>query len=282
MKPACRHLLSLFIAAVLATARGTAAEEFAVKSPPGTPTPQVSVVEKLGQTIPLDIPLVDETGKAVKLGDYFTGRRPVILQLGYYGCPMLCSLVSQAMADSLRQLALKPGEEVEVLYVSIDPREKPALAAEKKASIVNVWNKAGADQAIHLLTGTEKDTARLADAVGFQYQWVEAARQFAHPAVLMVLSPQGKVTRYLYGVKYGPTTLRLSLVESADGKVGSSTDRFILTCFQYDGKQGKYALMAIRALQAGALVTVVTLATVIFMFFRWEKRRQQRLTAQAP
>ena len=253
--------------------------EFDTTAPPSSSTPQVTVVEKLNQTIPLDIPLVDDTGKPVKLANYFTGRRPVILQLGYYGCPMLCTLVSEGMANSLRQLSLKPGEEVEVLYVSIDPREKPALAAEKKTSIVKVWNKPGADQAIHLLTGTEKDTAALAAAVGFQYQWVESARQFAHPAVLIVLSPQGKITRYLYGVNYDPTTLRLSLVESADGKVGSSTDRFILTCFQYDGQQGKYAVMAVRLLQAGAIVTVAVLSTVIFMLFRWERHRRQKLAA---
>ena len=254
--------------------------EFSTEPPPGPATPKVSVVEKLGQTIPLDLPFVDDTGKPVKLGDYFTGRRPVILQLGYYGCPMLCTLVSEGMANSLRQLTLKPGEEVEVLYISIDPHEKPALAAEKKASIVKVWNQPGADKALHLLTGTEKDIVRLTEAVGFQYQWVESARQFAHPAVLVVLSPEGKVTRYLYGVNYDPTTLRLSLVESAAGKVGSSTDRFILTCFQYDGKQGKYAVMAVRLLQAGALVTVATLGTVIFMLFRWERRRRHKLSPQ--
>ncbi len=276
-----RHVLLVLLASVILLATAPAFAEFSTEPPPGPATPLVTVVEKLGQTIPLDLPFVDDAGKSVKLGDYFTGKRPVILQLGYYGCPMLCTLVSEGMANSLRQLTLKPGDEVEVLYISIDPREKPALAAEKKASIVRVWNQPGADKALHLLTGTEKDIRRLTEAVGFQYQWVESAQQFAHPAVLAVLSPEGKLTRYLYGVTYDPTTLRLSLVESADGKVGSSTDRFILTCFQYDGKQGKYAVMATRLLQAASLVTVATLSTVIFMFFRWERRRQHKLNAQA-
>ncbi len=273
---ALRVVFSLLILPIASSAFA----EFVTQPPPGMATPQMNVIEKLGQTVPLDLSLVDDTGKAVKLRDYFSGRRPVILQLGYYGCPMLCTLVSEGMADSLRQLALKPGEEVEVLYVSIDPRETADLAAGKKASIVKVWNKPGAEKAIHLLTGLEQNTAALADAVGFQYQWVETARQYAHPAVLIVLSPEGKITRYLYGVKYDPTTLRLSLVESAEGKVGSSTDRFILTCFQYDGKQGKYAVMAVRLMQAGAIVTVAALSTVIFLFFRWERRRQKAI-AQA-
>jgi protein SCO1 len=235
------------------------------------------VAEKLGDTIPVDLGFVDEAGNGVHLADYFKQNRPVVLQLGYYQCPMLCSLVSQGMTKSLQQLTLNPGSEFQVLYVSVDPAEGPELAAGKKASILAQWRSSGASEGLHLLTGKQDAITALTKSVGFIYRWVPDSKQFAHPAVLVVLSPQGKITRYLYGVTFDPTTLRLSLVEAADGKVGSVTDRFILTCFQYDGSVGKYALVAKRLLAGAAAATVLLVVSVIFMLVRRDVRRDRRV-----
>jgi protein SCO1/2 len=249
------------------------------------PPPEVKqsdVVEHLGAQVDLELRFVNEAGQSVRLGDYFTGRRPVILQLGYFECPMLCTLVSQGMVDSLAALTLRPAEDFEVLYVSIDPAEKPNLAAAKKATIVKALNKPGAEEAIHLLTGEQQAITSLTEAVGFKYAWVPDSKQFAHPAVLVLVSPQGRVMRYLYGVAFDARTLRLSLVEASQGKIGSTADRFILTCFQYDGSVGKYAMTARRLMQIGGGLTALVLGSIIFLLIRRDIRRDRARPAPAP
>jgi protein SCO1/2 len=222
----------------------------------------------LNSSLPLDLTFVDEQSHAGPLRQYFTGKKPVVLQMGYFQCPMLCTLTSRGLAESLKQVTLNAGSDFDVVFVSIDPKETPALAAAKKESFIKEYGRSETETGWHFLTGKEEQIKKLADAVGFQYRWIPSAQQFAHPAVLMVCTPDGRVSRYLYGVKFDPRTVRLSLVEASDGKVGSTVDRFILTCFSYDGHLGKYAFFAINLMKAGGAVMIVLLAGFMFWLAR--------------
>jgi len=242
-------------------------------------TKDITVDEHAGAQIPLDLTFVDETGRTVRLADYFKGNKPVVLQLGYYGCPMLCNLISTGIVDSLKNVKLNTGSDYDVLFVSIDPSETPKLAAEKKQSMLNAFGREGGS-GWHLLTGKEPQIKQLAQTVGFNYRWIDSAGQYAHPAVIMVCMPDGKVSRYLYGVRFNPQTLRLSLVEASNGKVGSAVDKLYLTCFQYDGRQGKYALAAIGIMRAGGVLVMIIVATVLIRMFRKEARQRAQEQSQ--
>jgi protein SCO1/2 len=236
----------------------------------------IGIDEKGGATLPLDAVFRDEKDKVVTLNDYFHHDRPVILQLSYFGCPMLCGLVSNGMVDSLNDLKLEMGKDYDVINVSFDPSETPALANLKKQSFLAAYNRPSGAAAWHFLTGTQASIDRLTQAVGFQYKWVEANHQFSHPAALILLSPDGKVTRYLYGVKYDPKTLRLSLVEASNGKVGTTVDRVLLTCFHYDAYAGKYNVVAMNVMRLGGITTVLVLTCVISTWLIKERRARAR------
>jgi protein SCO1/2 len=231
----------------------------------------ITVDEKLNTTLPLDLTFFDETNRPVQLREYFGGKRPVVLQLGYYGCPMLCDLVSRGLTDSLRQLKLDAATDYEVVFVSIDANETFQLAQQKKRAYVQAYGRAGADTGWHFLTGRDGQIKRLAEAVGFNYKWVPSARQFSHPAAIVILTPDGKISRYLYGVQFKEQTVRLSLVEASEGKVGSTVDKFMLTCLQYDGKQGKYAMFAMGLMRTAGVVTVVVIGGILWRLFRRER-----------
>jgi protein SCO1/2 len=234
----------------------------------------VTVAEHPGATLPLDATFADEAGKSVTLREYFAGsRKPVLLQLGYIECPMLCGLVSRGLVDSLKDVKLNAGPDYDVLFVSIDPKEKPALAAQKKAAFLKEYGRDGATDGWHFLTGSKDQIDRLAQSVGYEYKWVELAQQYSHPAVVVLATPDGHVSRYLYGVKFDPSTVRLSLVEASGNKIGSTADQFILTCFQYDGQQGRYAWRAIYFMKAGGLLTILAVGFVVFRFARAGNRR---------
>ncbi len=235
----------------------------------------VAVDEHAGTTLPLDLPFRDEQDQPVALRQFFTGKKPVILQLGYYQCPMLCDLVSKGLLDSLEKVKLDAGKDFEVVFVSIDPHETPALAALKKQSYVREYGRSGGATGWHFLTGQAEQISQLSKAVGFNFKWVPAVRQFSHPAVLTVCTPDGRLSRYLYGVQFEPKTLRLSVVEASDGKVGSAMDQIFLTCFQYDGHQGKYAFAAMGLMRAGGILTIIIVATSVYRMLR----REQRLAA---
>lgn len=272
-----RHLLARPLACLLAAhllCTAAAAAPAPVEGPqlPPEQVKEITVNEHLGSTLPLDLAFRDEQGRDVQLRQYFTGKKPVVLQLGYYGCPMLCGLVQRGMVESLKEVGLNPGTDYEVVSVSIDPSEKPQLAMEKKQSTLAQFKRPGTDDGWHFLTGREVDIARLADATGFTYRWIGSAGQYAHPAVLVIASPEGKITRYLYGVNFKPQTVRLSLVEASDGKIGTTTDRWIMTCFQYDGKQGRYALAAIGMMRIGGVVTMLVVAVVLIRLIRRDVR----------
>jgi protein SCO1/2 len=226
--------------------------------------------QHLGETVPLDITLRDESGRTVRLGDYFRGR-PVALSLVYFDCPMLCTVSLNGLAGALGTLSFEPGRDFEVVTVSFDHREGPALAAAKKATYLKRYGRPGAAGGWHFLTGDLASLQALTRAVGFRYTWDEATRQFAHPSGLLVLTPEGRIARYLYGVEYTPKDLRLALVEASANKVGTPLDQAVLYCYQYDPMTGKYGLLVMRVVRVAGALTVLALAAFILAMRRRDK-----------
>ncbi len=220
--------------------------------------------QRLGEKIPLDLAFKDETGKDVLLADYF-GERPVVLSLVYYECPMLCTISLNGLARALEVLSFVPGQEFEVLTVSFDPHEGTELAAAKKRAYMASYDKSdeGA-QGWHFLTGNQEAVDRLTRAVGFRFVWDEETRQFAHPAGILVVAPDGTITHYLFGVEYSPRDLRLALVAAGKGEVGSAVDQVILYCFQYDPDTGRYSAAILNIVRIAGLVTLVAMAGLLF------------------
>jgi protein SCO1/2 len=241
----------------------------------------VAFEQKLGAQIPLDLPVRDEAGQEVKLRDFF-GEQPVVLSLVYYECPMLCTLVLNGLVDSLRELPFTAGREMQVLTVSFDPGETPELAAAKKATYLHQYARAGAGSGWHFLTGSEESIRRLTDAVGFRYQYDEKSDQYAHASGLLVVTPEGKVSHYLFGVEYPPRDLRLSLVEASEHRIGSAVDRLLLFCYHYNPITGKYSAAVMNFIRLGCVVTVLALAGFMFAMRRREvAARRQAGTAGA-
>jgi protein SCO1/2 len=192
---------------------------------------------------------------------------------------MLCGLVTNGLLESLKQMDWTPGQEFEVVTLSFDARETSTLAGLKKQNAINALGRPDAAAGWHFLTGSEQDVAAVTEAVGFAFRWNEPTDQFLHAAAIFVCTPDGRISRYLYGIEYDPQTLRLSLVEAADGKVGSSFDRFLLFCFHYDATAGKYAPAARNLMRAGGLVTLLALGGLLTAFWRRERRRRAALAA---
>jgi protein SCO1/2 len=262
----------LLLAALLGVPAVAAAQP-TVAGPPAAAKPSIlnaiGFDQRLGETIPLDIALRDEAGRAVRLGDYF-GTRPVVLTLVYYECPMLCTLTLNSLSSALATLAFDIGKEFDVVTVSFDPREKPPLAAGKKKAYLSRYGRPGAEAGWHFLTGDREDLARLTSAVGFRYQWDEEIRQFAHPSGLVVLTPEGRIARYLYGIEYAPKDLRLALVEASERRIGTPVDQAMLFCYQYNPATGRYGLLTMRLVRGGAILTVLALGGFIFTMRRQE------------
>jgi protein SCO1 len=230
----------------------------------------VGIDQKLDQQVPLDIPLRDENGQAVTLGQYF-GKRPVILALVYYNCPMLCTQVLNGMVGSFKTLAFQPGQEFEVVTVSFDSRETAPLAAAKKNVYVNYLpeaKRAAATKGWHFLTGDEASIKRLTEAVGFRYQWDESTSQFAHASGIMVLTPEGKLSQYYYGIEYSAKDLRLGLVEASANKIGTTVDQLLLYCFHYDPATGTYGAAILNIVRLAGILTVVGIALLLFLLRR--------------
>jgi protein SCO1/2 len=230
--------------------------------------------QNLGGQVPLDLMFRDETGKSVRFGDLLRGR-PVVLSVGYYECPMLCTLVLNGVVSALKPVTLVPGTDYDVISVSFDPTETPELAAQKKAAYVERLGKPGAASAWTFLTGDEASIALLTRAVGFRYAWDEGTKQFAHPSGIVLLSPDGKISRYLFGVEYAPKDVRLGLVEASAGKIGGFSDQILLFCYMYDPTRGRYSAAVLNLVRAGALLTLVSL----FTFIGVSRRRERRGTA---
>jgi protein SCO1/2 len=227
----------------------------------------VGIDQKLNQQVPLDIPFRDENGNTVRLGDYF-GRKPVILSLVYYDCPMLCTTSLNGLDSSLKELTFNLGTDFNVVTVSFDPTEKPSLANAKKAIYVGIYGRPGAAAGWHFLTGDQASIQRLTQAVGFRYNYDPTIKQFIHATGIIVLTPQAKIARYFYGIQYPAGNLRLALVEASQGKIGNPVDEVLLYCCQYDPMTGKYSLIISRVLQVGAAVTILSLGTLMIVMFR--------------
>lgn len=236
----------------------------------------VGVDEKPGARVPLDLAFTDESGRAVTLGQYFRPGRPVLLTLNYYQCPMLCTLQLNGLVDALRELEWSPGREFEIVTVSINPLETPPLAAGKKKSYLESYGRPGAEAGWHFLVGRQTEIATLADAVGFRYRYNEARKEYVHTAAFMLLTPNGVVARYLYGVMLEPRTVKLALAEASAGKLGSTTDRIVLMCFHYDAAAGRYVVAASRLMQAGGFLTTLALGTWLGLWWWRDKRGSER------
>jgi len=235
------------------------------------PLREIGFEQRLDQPLPLETTFRDEQGRAVSLASYF-GSKPVILSFVYYDCPMLCSQVINAMTATLRTMSLQAGRDFEVVLVSFDPRETPALAADKKTEYLARYDRPGTAGGWHFLTGDESSIRRLTDAAGFKYTWDEDTKQFAHPAGIIVATPDGRPARYLFGIEYGPRDVRLALVEASEGKVGTPVDAFLLYCYHYDPMTGRYGLLIMRMLRVAGLATVLALGSFIVVMIRREKR----------
>lgn len=232
---------------------------------------QVGFDQKLGGSVPLELRFRDDTGREVRFGDYF-GRKPVVLSLNYYACPMLCTVTLNGLASALNVLtSFDAGREFEVVTVSFDPTEGPALAAQKKASYLTRYKRPTAEAGWHFLTGDKAAIDALTASVGFRYTWDEETKQFAHPAGIVVLTPEGRISRYLYGIEYAPKDLKLALMESSSGKIGSAVDQAILYCYQYDPMTGRYSASILRIMRAGAVLTILALAGFIAVSLRRER-----------
>jgi len=235
---------------------------------------EVGIDQKLDGPIPMDLTFTDESGRDVRLGDYF-GERPVVLALVYYECPMLCTQVLNGLVGSLEALAFTPGLEYEVVIVSFDPGETPALAMDKKTTYLRRFGRPDTADGWHYLTGREESIKALTSAVGFRYAYDEATDLWAHPAAITVATPGGHVSKYLYGIEFAPRDLRLALVEATDGKIGTAVDQALLFCYHYDPESGTYGFVVMNLVRAAGLVTVLAMAGAIVLSLRRERRQKQ-------
>jgi protein SCO1 len=239
---------------------------------------KVALEQRLNAQVPLDLVFRDEHGHPVPLGTYF-GKRPVVLSLAYYECPMLCTLALNGQLRAFRSLDFSVGREFEVVVVSINPKETPALAAAKKATYLSSYRRSGAGNGWHFLTGTEPSIRALADAVGYKYEYDPESKQYAHPTGLMVITPEGRIAAYQYGVEYSARDLRLALVGASDEKIGSPVAEVVLYCFHYDPATGKYSLAILKLVRVGAALTI--LALLAFFLIASRRHRAVPLKAEA-
>ena len=264
----------LAAAGAVVFAAGVARAESSASAPklPG----RVDIVQRLNSELPMNLMFRDETGKIVRLGQFFRGK-PVILNFMYYRCPMLCSIVLDGMTSTLTELKFDIGKEFDVITVSIDPRDTPEAAAEKKDHYIKRYGRFQSAEGWHFLTAHESAIKQLTDAVGFHYAYDPATNQFAHGAAMYVITPQGRISRYFYGFEYKPRDVRLALVEASAGKIGTATDQILLLCYHYDPATGKYSRSAMNFVRAGGVATVLSLASFIFVMLRRERRAAQDL-----
>ena len=268
-----RRILAIAFAALLmsAAAFGQGMTK-GIMSPPANMRPpglqNVGIEQHLDQQIPPDLNFRDETGKPVRLGDYF-GKKPMILNLVYYNCPMLCGEVLSGLESALRVLKFDVGKEFDVLTVSFDPRETPDMATKKKAEFLKRYGRAGAAEGWHFLTGPQESIDALTKAAGFQYQYDPKTGQFAHATAIMVLTPDGKIAQYYYGVEYAPKDLRLGLIQASENKIGTLADQVLLYCYHYDPTTGKYGAIISRVLQLSGLATILALGILMTVLIRF-------------
>jgi protein SCO1/2 len=264
---------------VVASAQYFTPPETKTVSPPGLEG--VGIDQRLNEQVPLNLTFKDEQGKTVKLGDYFHEGRPVILNLVYFQCPMLCTEVLNGLTSALKVIKFVPGKEFEVVTVSIDPRETPQLAANKKEMYLKKLGNPEAAKGWHFLTGEPTQIEALAAAVGFRYRFDAKLNQFAHAAGIMLITPTGKIAQYYYGVEYSAKDMRLGIVEASQNRIGSLADQVLLYCYHYDPRTGRYGATITNIVRLGGLTTVVVLGSALVLLFRQEKRHQGIGTGRA-
>jgi len=291
------HHLSRLIRTTLATmivvAAGVSAAAAQPSGPLSVPPPGKAATEKipmlrdvgidqtkLNNHVPFDATFVDEAGREVTFGQYF-GTRPVVLVLAYYECPMLCTQVLNGSVGSLEALTFNPGNEYDVVVVSFDPGETPAMAARKRESWIKRLGRPGTEAGVHFLTGRPESIAALTQAVGFKYAYDQAIDQYAHPAVMTILTKDGRVSRYLFGIEFAPVDVRLALVEAADNKIGSVIDQVLLFCYHYDPETGSYGFAIMTIVRAAGILTVLAIAMSIFLTLRRDRRQATAVTPTA-
>ena len=230
----------------------------------------INLEQKLNAPVPLDFVFHDESGQAVPLRTYF-GEKPVVLEMVYFTCPSLCPMSMHESVVSLKRLTLVPGLDYNVVVVSFDPNDTPALAVQKKAYYEKEFDRSGFNTGFHFLTGSQASVAKLASAIGFGYRYDAASKQFIHAAGIMVATPDGRMSRYFYGIDYSPTDLRMALSDASHHKISSPVDYLLQFCFHYDPSQGKYTLAIINILKIAGLFTILTLGGLIFLLIRQDK-----------
>jgi protein SCO1 len=271
-------IAGLFATATLAAAQGSMRLD---RSLPSNETPnilkKVDVVQRLDAPLPLDLAFRDEAGRTLHLRDLFHEGRPVILAPVYYECPMLCTQTLNSLTTALGVIKLNPGTDFEVVAVSFDPKEPHGLARDKKAAYMAKYKRPGTEGGFHFLTGDDTSIAPLTAALGFKYQYDPAIDQYAHPAMIAVVTPDGHVSKYFMGIDFSARDLRFALVEASQGHIGSAVERALITwCYHYDPSTGTYGLLTIRLVQAGGIATIV--AMLVFWTVMW---RRDRATAAA-
>jgi protein SCO1/2 len=245
-----------------------------VMSPPANTRPprleNVGIEQHLNAQVPPDLTFVDDKGKPIKLGDYF-GRKPLILNLVYYNCTMLCGEALAGLSSAMRLIKFDVGNEFDVITVSFDPRETTEMAAAKKKDFVDRYGRASAARGWHFLTGQSGSINALTKAVGFQYQYDSKTNQYAHATAIMVLTPQGRISRYFYGVDFPPKDLRMGLVEASQNKIGNAVDAVLLYCYHYDPETGKYGAIIGNILRLAAAATILLLGGLILILWRLDR-----------
>ena len=279
-----RLLLAFVAALALAAGTRTYAQNPGNLVEPGDPTSarpgilsRIAIDQRIGHQLPSDIPFVDENGRDVTLGDYF-GKRPVVLALVYYECPMLCTQVLNGLVSALGVLNFEAGREFDVVAVSFNPKEGPGLASQKRAAYLERYGRPQSAAGWHFLTGSQASIDRLTDAVGFRFEYYEKIGQFAHGAAIEVLTPKGAIARYFYGIEYSPRDLRLGLIEASDERIGSVVDDVLLFCYHYDPSSGKYGTSILRMVRAGGVLTVLAFA----IFLTLSLRRDHAVAGSGP
>ncbi|MQA30873.1 MAG: SCO family protein [Luteitalea sp.] len=274
---AAPFIAALFIAAP-ASGQMTGAPTPGYRQAPGLPASsmpaplrEIGFDQHLDQPLPLDAAFRDEQGRTVRIGEYF-GARPVVLAFVYYQCPMLCTQVLSSITSTLGVMNLDAGKDFELVMVSFDPRETPAQASDKKAEYLARYQRPGAEAGWHFLTGDQESIARLTKAAGFRYVWDEPTKQFAHPTGVIVVTPDGRPARYLFGIEYGPRDLRLAIVEASSGAIGSLVDELLLFCYHYNPETGRYGLVIMRTLRIAGVATVLAIGAFVAVMVRRERR----------
>lgn len=285
-RPRPRALAAALAAAALLAATPAAAQrppmiglDAAAGARPET-LEQVAFEQRIGAAVPLDLQLTDESGAAVRLGDYF-GERPVALSLVYYECPMLCPMTLDGLARSLKGIAFDPGRDFEVVVVSFAPGEGPAEAAEAEARMLDRYGRPGIEGGVHFLTGGAEAIAALTDAVGFRYQFDAERGEYAHGTGLVLLTPEGTIARYFFGIEYPPRDLRLGLVEAGEGLLGNPIDQVLLYCYHYDPVVGKYSAATMNLLRGAAALTLLALGSFIGVMLLRDRRQRRAVAPEA-